>query len=425
MSFIDSMDIANRTCQHLGVTRIGSPTEDSIQNAEITFAYDKLRRAELRRNNWRFAIKHAVLRPIDTTTFLLSPAQWNAGTQYLPGSIVADLNGQLWISSRANNIGNDPNLTDIWDAYFGSMTADAYDTTGQTAYFAGDLVYIQNTDGSYNVYLSLQNANTEMPNVADVWSATTTYQQDQVVSYMGQQWRSLIALNTNHTPVAGPQNWVSTQTYAAGNQVTGTDGFVYQSVGSGNLNNNPVTDSGTNWTNLDIPNAWTVSPLIPVSSSLWVPLYASLVSFNFVYPIGFGPLTQQQTKNVFRLPAGFLRKAPQDPKAGLYSFLGAPSYNNQDDWLLEGKLLLSTCATPIILRFIADVTKVSDMDDLFAECFAARIALETCEIITNSNAKKQTINNDYIKFRGEAITVNGIEVGPTEPPEDDYIMCRL
>lgn len=423
--FIDSLDIANRTCQHLGATRIANPTEDSVQNAEITFAYDKLRRAELRRNNWRFATKHAVLRPIDSTTFLLSPAQWNSGTQYIPGSIVADPNGQLWISNKANNIGNDPNLTDVWDAYFGTMTVDVFDTTGATTYFAGDLVYVQNADSSYVIYLSQMNNNTETPNVSDAWSATQSYQQDDVVSFGGQMWRSLIALNLNNSPVAGPQNWVSTQTYAVGNQVTGSDGFIYQSVGNGNLNNNPITDNGANWTNLDIPNAWASTPLLPVCSNQWTPIYAALTSFNFVYPIGFGPLNQQLTKNVFHLPAGFLRKAPQDPKAGLYSFLGAPAYNNQEDWLLEGKLLLSQCATPIILRFIADVTKVTDMDDLFCECLASRIALETCETITNSNTKKQTINNDYIKFRGEAITVNGIEVGPTEPPEDDYIMCRL
>jgi hypothetical protein len=425
MSFIDSLDIANRACQHLGATRIASPTEDSVPNAEITFAYDKLRRAELRRNNWRFAIKHAVLRPIDNTTFLLSPAQWNAGIQYLPGSVVADSNGQLWISNKANNIGNDPNATDIWEAYFGSMTVDVFDTTGSTAYYAGDLVYIQNSNGSYNIYLSLQNQNTETPNVADAWSATATYQQDETVAFGGQQWRSLIALNLNNSPVAGPQNWVATQTYAVGNQVTGTDGFIYQSVGSSNTGNNPVTDSGTNWTNTNVPNAWTVVPAIPASSSLWVPLYASLTSFNFVYPVGFGPASQSLTKNVFRLPAGYLREAPQDPKAGIYSFLGAPAYNMQNDWLIEGKLLLSQFGTPIIFRFIADVTKVSDMDDMFCECLAARIGMETCETITNSNTKQQTCNNAYVKFRGEAVTVNGIEVGPTEPPEDEYIMVRL
>ena len=43
------------------------------------------------------------------------------------------------------------------------------------AVFAGDLVYMQNADSSYNIYLSLQNTNTEVPNVADVWSATATW----------------------------------------------------------------------------------------------------------------------------------------------------------------------------------------------------------------------------------------------------------
>ena len=396
-----------------------------MNNAEITFAYDKLRRAELRRNSWRFAIKKAVLRPIDTTTFLLAPAQWNAGVQYLPGSIVADPNGQLWISNVANNIGNDPNLTDVWDGYYGSMTADAYDTTGGTAYFAGDLVYIQNADSSYNIYLSLQNSNTETPNVADAWSATATYQQDETVTYDGVQWRSLIALNTNNTPAGGPANWVASQTYSATTPVTGTDGFIYTSVGNGNLGNNPVTDNGTYWTNTDVPNAWAATPVLPVSSSLWVPLYASLVSFNFVYPLGVGPLSQQTSKNIFRLPAGFLRQVPQDPKAGVYSYLGAPAYNTQNDWELEGDYLISQFGRPIILRFVADVVSVSEMDDMFCEGLAARIALECCETITNSTAKQGTCNSSYLKFMGEARTVNAIEIGPVQPCEDDYIACRL
>lgn len=425
MAFIDSLDIANRACQHLGAERIASPTEDSVNNAEMAFAYDKLRRAELRRNTWRFATKKAVLRPIDNNTFLLAPAQWNPGIQYLPGSVVADTNGQLWVSNQANNIGNDPNTTDVWDSYFGSMSVDNYDTTGDTAYYAGDLVYIQNSDSSYNIYMSLQNGNTEVPNVADAWSSTVTYQQDETVSYNGSQWRSLIALNLNNTPAAGPLNWVATQTYNTGNQVTGTDGFIYSSVGNNNLGNNPVTDNGALWTNTHVPNAWTTNPAIPASSNMWVPLFASMSSFNFVYPIGYGPSSQQTTHNVFRLPAGYLRKLPQDPKAGVNSFLGAPAYNNIEDWLIEGNFLLSQQGVPIIFRFVADVVKVSDMDDLFCEMLACRLAMETCEKITNSNAKKQTVNNDYVKFKGEAILVNGIEIAPTEPPEDDYIMCRL
>lgn len=423
--FIDSLDIANRTCQHLGVTRIRTPSDDTVQNAEISFAYDKLRRAELMRNYWVFAIKRAVLRPIDTTTFLLAPALWNAGTVYLPGSVVKDPNGQLWISNSANNIGNDPNLTDVWDDYYGSMTVDAFDTTGQTSYFAGDLVYIQNTDSSYVIYLSLQNDNTEVPNVPDIWNATSTYSQDQTVSYNGQQWRSMIALNTNNIPASAPGNWVGAQVYNATQRVTGTDGFIYVSVGNNNLNNNPVSDDGTNWTNIDVPNAWAAVPIIPASSNIWVPLYASLVSFNFVYPIGVGPLRQELTRNIFRLPAGHLRRAPQDPKAGIWSYLGGPAYNNINDWEEENGFILSSCATPIIYRFVADIQCVRKMDDMFCEGLAARIGIETCERITNSTQKQQTCNNAYNKFMGEARIVNAVEFGPIEPPEDLYVTCRL
>ena len=426
MTFQTALDIQNRALQHIGGTRIANVTEDSINNAETTFAYHKVRRAELRRNAWRFAIKKAVLRPIDTTTYMLAPAQWNAGIQYLPGSVVADTYGYLWVSTTVNNIGNDPNTTSgIWEAYYGSMSADAYDTTGGTAYFAGDLVYVRSADSSYVIYLSLQNDNTEVPNTADAWSATATYQQDQTVSYNGSQWRSLIALNLNNAPAAGPANWAPGQTYSTGNTVTGSDGFIYSSTGNANLGNNPVTGNGTYWTNTDVPTAWTATPAIPASSSLWTPLYASLVSFNFVYPLGVGPLSQEMTKNIFRLPANFLRKAPQDPKAGMYSFLGAPPYNSQEDWEFESDYIISQIGTPIILRFVADVRDVTEMDDMFCEGLGCRIAAETCETITNSNAKKQACNNDYQKYMSEARIVNAIETGIIEPPEDDYIMCRL
>lgn len=422
--FLTPLDIRNRACQHLGATRIQSVAEDSVNNNETLFAYDKLRRAELRRNVWVFSIRTAPLRAIDTTTFLLAPALWNAGIQYLPGSVVSDALGNLWVSNIANNINSQPGVSDAWDSYFGSMTADAYDTSGSTAYYAGDLVYVSNADGSYTVYLSRVNSNTAAPNSPDAWSATTTYAQDATVTHSGTQWRSLIAFNLNFTPANGPANWVGTQAYTTSQTVTGTDGFQYQAV-QGSTGVNPVTDDGTNWTNLDIPTAWTSTPTIPASSGSWTPLYAALQSFNFVYPLGSGPLSQSLTKNIFRKPAGYLRCAPQNPKSGVYSYLGAPSGHQIEDWQFQGDFIVSQDPNPILLRFAADVTIVTQMDDMFCEGLAARVALETCETITNSNSKQQTCNNAYSKFMGEARIVNAIEVGIVEPPDDDYLVCRL
>ena len=64
MTFLVPLDIANRACQHMGVTRIGALTDDSVQAGELNFSYDKIRRAELRRNCWAFATKKACIRPV-------------------------------------------------------------------------------------------------------------------------------------------------------------------------------------------------------------------------------------------------------------------------------------------------------------------------------------------------------------------------
>lgn len=425
MPFIDSLDIGNRALDHLGATHIENPTEESVNNSKIAPIYDKVRRAELRRNNWRFSIRNIILRPIDTTTYLLAPAQWNAGVQYLPGSIVADANNQLWVSNQANNLNNQPGVSDVWESYFGQMTVDVYDASGGTAYFAGDLVYIAGTASSFTIYMSLLNDNTEAPNTADAWAATTTYQQDQVVSYAALQWRSLIALNLNNTPAAGPANWAATTTYAASNTVTGMDGYIYSSIINSNLNINPVSDNGSSWTNTGVPNAWASVPALPVSSTTWVPIYAALKSLNILYPLNSGPLSQAFTRNIFRLPAGYLRQVVDDPKQGINPFLGAPCGRQLNDWEFQGNYILTQQSTPIMLRFVADIQTVSDMDDMFCEGLAARIGMEACEGITNSTTKQQTCMNIYKQMMGEARIVNAVEIGPITSPEDEYITCRI
>lgn len=421
-TFQEPKDIINRGLDHLGATHIETLDEESINATKTVPMYNKLRRAELRRNNWLFSIKKAPLRPITLTAYLLDPAEWNAGVQYLPGSIVFH-NSQIWVSTEANNLNNEPGDNDIWDTYFGPMTVDAY--TSKLTYLAGELVYILNTDGSFNIYMSMSNVNTETPNVADVWNATTTYQQDQTVSFSGSQWRSLIALNLDNPPANPPANWDMNQTYASGNTVTGSDGFIYSSLINGNTGIDPTSDGGTNWSKTGALAAWTSLPKTPVTSTLWVPIYAGLKSLNLVYPLNSGPLNQTSTRNVYRLPAGYLHHVEDDPKQGVSSFLGAPSNRQADDWEFEGKYILSHFISPIIIRFVADIQTVSQMDDMFCEGLGCRIGLEACEAITNSNAKQQTCNNAYKLFMGEARITNAIETGPVQPSEDLYVTVRF
>jgi hypothetical protein len=381
MSIVTDTMIANRALQRVGVQRIGALvaddtvwTEDSKNASEIRACYHMLRRAELNRNVWRFSIRTVALRAIGKNSKLVTFAAYNNATTYALGAVSLATDGQLYQSRIPANVGNDPTLSAAqWSLYFGSAIAQEYVTTFSTAI-----------------------------------------------------------------------------TYAQYDHTVGSDGVVYYSLADGNINHNPVGDAGVHWT----PTTWNIQPssanggtsfyagelvfvgnnlyislrgdnLDTPPSSRWLALAGSTVAYlNFMYPIGSGPNTEQTSRNVYQLPNGFMRIAPQDPKAGAYSFLGAPGNNIYRDWNFQDDYF-TTCDTGIILfRFAADIQDPTQFNPLFAEGFASRIAFEICEPLTQSTTKLSGIASEYKQFMGEARTVNGIETGPTEPPLDDYLTCR-
>jgi hypothetical protein len=143
-----------------------------------------------------------------------------------------------------------------------------------------------------------------------------------------------------------------------------------------------------------------------------------------MYPLGSGPWWQASTKNAFYLPAAFLRLAPQNPKPGL-SVVGGPIDPGYDDWLIESGFLISSETGPIVLRFVADVTDVHMMHGMFCEGLGLRIGLEVCPALTQSEVKAKEIAGKYEKWMTEAGTVDAIEQGYDEPPEDDLVTVRL
>jgi hypothetical protein len=149
-----------------------------------------------------------------------------------------------------------------------------------------------------------------------------------------------------------------------------------------------------------------------------------LAELNIIYPLGTGPLADDRTRNVFRLPSGYMKQAPRDPKAGATSFLGAPAGLDYDDWNFEGNYLVSQEVQPIIFRFVADVQDVTAFDDMFCEGLACRVALAVAPLLTQSVVKTDDLDKRYADYMTQARLVNGIETGPTEPPEDDFITTR-
>lgn len=133
--------IANRALQHVGAARIADgalATEDSKNASEVRACYDMLRRAELRRNVWRFAVRRATLRALTATSQKVVPAAYVATIAY-PANAIVSYNGSVYSSLVNANLGNNPDpgvntsAAGYWQLYFGVLYADAWNSTGTSA----------------------------------------------------------------------------------------------------------------------------------------------------------------------------------------------------------------------------------------------------------------------------------------------------
>lgn len=372
-AFQTPVDIANRALQRVGARRITAFSDNTKNAKEVSFCYDKLRRAELRRNLWTFSIRRVFLRPVGTA---LQP--YSATATYSQNALVS-FNNVNYISLSNANTGNEPDTS----------------------------------PGSWSVYLQSTSLQVAFP----TFNIGTNYSQGQVV--VGSDGRFYLyaasAASTGNDPTTTTGFWIeyfgtyvatqfdSTQGYGVGELVYYTTTTnVYANTINGNTNDPTAANSG------------------------WIQLVGATTAPVFVaWPADTGPSTQPNTRNVYILPAGYLRRAPQSPEAGRTSWLGFPGNIPATDWTFEGSYLITIQTGALMFRFAADVIDVTKMDDLFCEGLGSRVALEVCEPLTQSTSKLKDIASEYKQFMGEARNVNGIEQGSTEPPLDDYIQTRF
>src|SRR5260370_28505384 len=222
--FQQPLDIINRGLQRCGLPRMGS-LMDQQPGQEMIFEYDKLRRAELRRNLWVFATRTGAIRALDTTSRLLNFPAYAAGTTY-PAGYVVTYGNLTWISLIDANLGNTPGTAATsgqlpWDNYYGTPVANAWNdsiqntaTTNNISYHVGEIAYYLTTG---NIYVSVVDGNQNDPTVVDTWSATTMYSTGAVVSFTTAggsltNHQSLGNLNFASQPDTTPSKWPLTHT---------------------------------------------------------------------------------------------------------------------------------------------------------------------------------------------------------------------
>ena len=116
--------------------------------------------------------------------------------------------------------------------------------------------------------------------------------------------------------------------------------------------------------------------------------------------------------NRYSLPNDFVRLIRDDET------------QTQVDFRIEGLYILSANASPLEIRYIADITDPNIFDTLFIEAFECMLAHEACKEITGSTDLKREIKNDFDTAIAEAKKWGSIEKGSQEFPEDEWLQAR-
>jgi len=93
-------------------------------------------------------------------------------------------------------------------------------------------------------------------------------------------------------------------------------------------------------------------------------------------------------------------------------------------WSREGTKILTNLGSPLHIRYIARVIDPSLYSASFSEAFAARLADECCERITQSDSKRQICMLAYKRAIREAVQSNALEVPAESPADGEWITAR-
>lgn len=134
----------------------------------------------------------------------------------------------------------------------------------------------------------------------------------------------------------------------------------------------------------------------------------------------------------YPLPSDFLRLLSPDPNADYTSAIGV-DWGTTGTWQgnfsypdlqIEGQSIFSNFPPPLQIRYVSKVTDPNVMDPLFREALSARIAVELCEEITQSNTKLAAISEAYKEIVAEARRTRALENPPKLPVVDSFITVR-
>lgn len=391
-AFKTDLDVINRGLQHCRQPLIVSRSGHNAAAFETNFAYDRLREDELRCNLWRFSTRRTILRPVQTGALFKTTSDSTASGLTLPFTNTSGIVVGALVTGF--NIADDTTVVSLIANT--SVTLSAAIT------------------GAVDIGVTVIFNQATLTWTPPAWQIGTTYVVGSVVvDASGDWWQSVVSPNLAITPASG----ASWRRYYGPDVLQPYDDELSYFVGD-------LVQSGAE-VFMSLVNG-NVGVATTVSTS-WLDVSGTTLPLTLLYPIGSGPVTQTTSANVYRLPHGFLRQAPTDPKGGVSPYLGVAAQMAPDDWVIEGDYVVSSDPGPLLLRFVADFVDVFDMDPLFCEMLASRIADELAPKLVDEKLLPiilRTVDRVYRRNYRRAVTVDGIERGPTQPVMSRYLLVR-
>lgn len=95
-----------------------------------------------------------------------------------------------------------------------------------------------------------------------------------------------------------------------------------------------------------------------------------------------------------------------------------------EEFTIEGRTILTNLAAPLPVIYIKRVTDTTQFQANFTKGFAAQLAMDVCEALTQSETKRARAERELSKEITLAIRANAIELPPRKLPDDEWLMSR-
>lgn len=105
-------------------------------------------------------------------------------------------------------------------------------------------------------------------------------------------------------------------------------------------------------------------------------------------------------------------------------YLALLGIENEPRYQVEGGYILTDEGAPLKIKYTRRVTSEGNFDPMFSEAFAAELAVEASERLTQSNSKKQILRDQRDIIIKDAFAADSIANPPQAIQEDEWVLAR-